>query len=68
MLGKYKSVVITDTAEVFVWNSVAVTEEKSVYVRIPEGRFSEEWTWNFDLRGSDFNEKRSVMKVTAVNL
>ncbi len=68
LLGKYDSVVITDTAEVFTWRSGAVTEEKSVFVRIPDGKYREEWTWDFDLRGNDFNEKRSVMKVTAVNL
>ena len=68
LLGKYNSVIITDTAEVFTWKSGTVSEEISVLVSIPEGRVREEWTWDFDLKGSDFNEKRSVMKVTAVNL
>ena len=66
LLGKFPSVLITDTAEVFTWRKGIVTEEKSVLVDLPAGKHREEWTWDFDLKGTDFNEKRSVMKVTAV--
>ena len=68
LLGKYNSVLITDTAEIYKWRSGTVTEVKSLLVSIPDGKDKEEWTWDFDLLGSDYNEKRSVMKVTAVNL
>ena len=65
LLSRHRSVLITDTAEIFVYRSGLREDEKSVLIGLPVGTTSEEWTWDFDLKGSDFNEKRSVMKVTA---
>lgn len=65
-LRKYNSVLISDVAEIFTDNSGKVTEEKTLMTEIPAGRFNEKWTWDFDLKSSDFYTKRSVMEVVAV--
>ena len=31
-----------------------------------QGTFTEEWTWNFDLKGREYYNSRSVIKVMAV--
>jgi hypothetical protein len=65
-LKKYKSVLITDVTEIFTDNSGNVEEKQSVIADLPEGLYREEWTWDFDLKGSDYYEKRSVFKVNAI--
>jgi hypothetical protein len=35
-------------------------------IDLPEGKHKEEWTWDFDLKGSDYYGKRSVLKVAAI--
>ena len=67
-LQKYKSVLITDTAEIFSDKSGRTVTNNSVVTVIPEGSYREEWTWNFDLKGSDYINKRSVLKVVAIIL
>jgi hypothetical protein len=67
-LKKYRSVLITDYAEVINSKSGDVTTITTLVTDIPPGKFSEEWTWNFDLKGSDFYNSRSLMKVKAVAL
>ena len=66
-LQKHNSVLITDTEEIFYNKSGEHNVVKSVITEIPEGRFREEWTWDFDLKKSDFNLKKSVLKVTAIS-
>jgi hypothetical protein len=65
-LKKYMSVIITDYAEVINSKSGDVTTIPTLVADIPPGQFREEWTWNFDLKGSDFYNSRSLMKVMAV--
>jgi hypothetical protein len=65
-LQKYNSVVITDTEEVILNRSGESTVVKTVLSEIPAGNYRKEWTWDFDLKKSDFNLKKSVMKVTAI--
>jgi hypothetical protein len=65
-LKKYKSVLITDKAEVFNEKSGNVSEKQTVIADLPEGLYREEWTWDFDLLGSDYYDKRSVFKVEAI--
>ena len=65
-LKKYNSVLITDVTEIFTDNSGNVSEKQSVIIDLPDSPCKEEWTWNFDLRGSDYNMKRSVFKVAAI--
>lgn len=66
LLGRYKSVLITDTSEIFTDNSGNDSDVRSVLAEIPEGRVREEWKWDFDLKHTDYYKKRSVMKVTAI--
>jgi hypothetical protein len=65
-LKKYPSVLITDITEIFTDRSGNVSEKKSVITLLPDGIYREDWTWDFDLRGSDYYDKRSVFKVAAI--
>ena len=65
-LQKYNAVVITDTEEIFYNKSGGTSAVKTVIAEIPLGNYKEEWTWNFDLKKSDYNRKRSVLKVLAL--
>ncbi len=67
-LQKYKSVLITDTSEIFTGKSGKTVTAISLLAEMPPGKFKEEWTWDFDLKGSDYNNKRSVLKVLALVL
>lgn len=67
-LQKQTSVLITDTAEYFTGASGNTDVTRTALNEMPEGKYREEWTWNFDLLKSDFNEKRSVLRVMALIL
>jgi hypothetical protein len=67
-LKKHKSVLITDFSETVTETSGNVSEIKSVLIDLPEHKFKEEWTWNFDLKKSDYYNKRSVFNVAALIL
>jgi hypothetical protein len=62
----YKSVLITDVTEVFTDKSGTVSEKQTVITNLPEGIYREDWTWDFDLKRSDYYEKKSVLKVAAI--
>lgn len=68
LLKKYNSVLITDVTEIFTDSYGNVSEQQSVIADLPEGKHKEEWTWDFDLKGSDYYGKRSVLKVAAIIL
>jgi hypothetical protein len=65
-LKKHKSIIITDVTEIFTDRSGNISENQSVIADLPEGSYVEEWTWDFDLRGSDYYGKKSVLKVKAI--
>lgn len=65
-LCKHESVLITDTDEIYTDRKGRTREISTVEIDLPAGKLSEEWVWNFDLKGSDYFEKRSVMKVRAI--
>jgi hypothetical protein len=65
-LENNKSVLITDRTEVVTESSGKTSEIKSVLVDLPEGRIREDWTWNFDLKQSDYYTRRSVFKVSGI--
>jgi hypothetical protein len=65
-LSKQRSVLITDICEIFTDSSGSKTEVKTVIAGLPEGTDRKEWTWDFDLKRSDYFEKKSVMKVIAM--
>jgi hypothetical protein len=65
-LKKHKSALITDTVEIFTENSGKTLRNNSLLTKLPEGKYKEEWTWNFDLLKSDYNGKKSVFEVLAL--
>lgn len=65
-LKKNKSVLITDTEEVVYAGNDEPHAAATVLVRIPEGENRQEWEWSFDMKGSDYHNRKSKMKVTAV--
>lgn len=65
-LKKYRSVLITDVSEIITDSSGHTTENPSVLTDLPEAKLKEEWTWNFDLRNSDYYRKKSVFKIAAI--
>jgi hypothetical protein len=65
-LKKHKSLLITDYAEVIYDKKGAVNTVPTLLTDLPSSEFSEEWTWNFDLKGNDFFTKTSVIKVIAL--
>lgn len=67
-LANHNSLLITDTAEIISHSSGKTTEVKTILTDLPEGSLKETWRWDFDLKGSDFNQKRSVIEVLAIIL
>jgi len=67
-LRRHRSVLITDYAEVITKKSGEVTTIPSLFAELPQGKFNEEWTWNFDLKGHENYNSRSVIKVISVAL
>jgi hypothetical protein len=67
-LKKHKSVLITDISEIITDNSGKITEVPSVLTDLPVAKSKVEWTWNFDMRKSDYYTKKSVFKVAAMLL
>jgi hypothetical protein len=65
-LQKHPSVLITDTEEVITDRSGNLSSVKNLVAGIPTGSYSEEWTWDFDLTGTDYYNKNSIMNVKAV--
>jgi hypothetical protein len=68
LLLKHKSVLISDIAEVFTDRSGSISEVSTLLADMPEGLMEKTWQWDFDLRGSDFNMKKTVLKVRATSL
>lgn len=66
MLKKHRSVLISDVVEILRDSNGSQTEKNTLRTLLPEGTMSDEWIWDFDLSGYDYNRKRSVMKVRAI--
>jgi hypothetical protein len=65
LLKKHKSLLISDSSDIILNNDGTTSERKTILGELPEGRLSEEWTWDFDLNNTDYNRKRSRFTVTA---
>ncbi|HOW10645.1 MAG TPA: hypothetical protein PLX08_12680 [Bacteroidales bacterium] len=65
-LKKHRAVLITDCSEVIRDSSGRSDEIPSLLADLPEAIVTQEWTWNFDLRKSDYYRKKSVFKVKAL--
>jgi len=67
-LKKHESVLISDISEVITDKSGNVVENPSALTDLPEAKLREDWTWDFDLKKSDYYSKKSVFKVSAMIL
>ena len=65
---KHNSVLITDVIAVYTDVSGNTSEKITALIPMPAGRITEEWIWDFDLKFSDYNRKRSVLNVTGIIL
>lgn len=65
-LKNYRSVLISDIAEIITDKSGIITTIPTLATSLPEDHYREEWTWDFDQKGADFYNKRSIMKVIAL--
>lgn len=67
-LSRHRSVLVSDYEEVSTSKSGETNSVRTLVADLPDGFDVEKWTWNFDLKGSDFYNSRSVMKVVAMTL
>jgi len=65
-LAKNKSVLISDVAEIVTDKSGNIKTIQTMVSAAPGGIFSDEWTWDYDIKSNDFYNSTSVMKVLAV--
>jgi hypothetical protein len=65
-LTKHSAILISDFTEIISDKSGNVKTVPTLVTDVPEGKFGEEWTWDFDLKGTDYYNSRSIMKVMAV--
>ena len=65
-LRKHKSVLITDLSEIITGSSGEITEEPSLIIDLPEGRYREEWTWSFEQKRPDYYTRKSDFRILAL--
>jgi hypothetical protein len=65
-ISKYRSVLITDCEEIITNKSGEGKMVPTLLAEIPQFTDKEEWTWNFDSKGADYYNSRSVMRILAV--
>lgn len=65
-LKKHLSVLITDISEIITESSGRVSEIPSVLVDLPPAEQTDEWTWHFEQKKSDFFSKKSAFRVRAM--
>ena len=68
LLNKYLSVLICDYEEVYIDKTGNLNPTATLLADIPTGKNREEWIWKFDLKQSDFYNKRSFLKIMALIL
>jgi hypothetical protein len=67
-LKKHNSVLVTDISEIVTFKSGTISEIPTLLADLPPCKFREEWAWNFDLKGGDYYNRRSMMKIVAMAL
>lgn len=65
-LSERRSVLISDTEEVFSGPGAEHEAVRTALAAFPHGEKEDEWQWDFDLKGADAYTRRSIMKVKAV--
>ena len=64
----YKSVIITDTSELISRPGGKKEKVPTILIELPGGIIREEWQWDADLKGRDYNLRHSAFEVKAVIL
>jgi hypothetical protein len=67
-LMKHHSVLISDIAEIVTDRSGNNETIQTLVTELPAGKLSEEWTWNFDFKSTDYYNRTTVMKVIALTI
>jgi len=65
-LSAYPSILISDVAEVLIEADGSMVENSTLLAELPQGKLSESWMWDFDLKHADYNRKKSKFKVVAL--
>lgn len=65
-LEKHNSILVSDIAEVYTKEGGSSYQNVTVIAELPAGKIREDWIWDFDLAGTDYNQKKSVFKVAAI--
>lgn len=65
-LKRHNSVLVTDISEIVTYKSGTISTIPTLLTGLPQSKFSEEWMWNFDLKGGDYYNRRSMMKIVAM--
>jgi hypothetical protein len=65
-LNRSKSVLITDYEEVITHKSGIIETIPTLQAVLPEGKFSEKWSWDFDMAGADYFTSKSILNVVAL--
>jgi hypothetical protein len=65
-LKKHRSVIVTDYAEVVTNKRGETRSVTTLLTELPESNLKDEWIWDFDMKGSDFHNKKSLIKVIAL--
>lgn len=65
-LSNHMAILISDVEEIKTTKDGASIVSPTLMTNLTDGSSREEWTWDFDLRGSDYYNSTSVMKVIAL--
>jgi hypothetical protein len=65
-LSRYKSVLVSDFAEVITSKTGDIKTITTLLTDLPDGKFREEWTWNFDKAGGDLYNSTSQFNVVGI--
>ena len=66
MLKKHSFILISDISEKSFFKNDREQIKETLLVQLPEGKVSDQWTWDFDLAGADYYMKKSLFTVKAI--
>jgi hypothetical protein len=67
-LKKHRSIIISDYAEVFTDKSGNIITIPTLMTDLPQGQFTDDWTWQFEQTNNYLYNSTSVMKVIALSI
>jgi hypothetical protein len=65
-LQQHKSVLISDSEEQFVYTDGRTETVCTLLASLPRAGMSEEWQWDYDLKGDESYTRKSIMNVKAL--